>query len=158
MAFAINKFPFFFWAMLAAASQPSIATQVINGAKIYSPQERVEEEKIISKKIEERLDWKNRSIGQLDDVDDADRMLIGGLDVSILLRRSTGERFGVYEAIRNNGRKSVEIRMHLKNKLTDRFQLYGDSCQGASIHAEQVKEKFAVYETACTKRINSGKV
>lgn len=124
----------------------------------YSGQEKRQEEERIAKDIESRLDWHNRTQETLDDFDDEHRLLYGTLNESILLRKKTGERFGVFEAIRDNGRKSIEIRMHLKNKLADRFQLYGDSCQGASIHAEQVKEKFAVYETACSSLERNGSI
>ena len=122
----------------------------------YSAQEKRLEEARIFKDIESKLDWHNRTKETSDDFDDEHRLLYGTLNESILLRKKSGERFGVFEAIRDNGRKSIEIRLHQKSRLTDRFQLYGDACEGAEIHAEQVNDKFIVYETACSSLDRNG--
>lgn len=135
-------------ATLTATLTLSYATNALP-QNVYSAKQRQAEEIRISKDIEDKLDWRNRTKETLDDYDDEHRLLYGTLNESILLRQASGERFGVFESIRDNGRKSVEIRLHKKNKLTDRFFLYGDSCQGASIFAEAVTEKFVVYETGC---------
>lgn len=119
-------------------------------AKLYSARDRQIEEERIRKDIEEKLDWRNRTKETLDDYDDAHRMLYGTLNESILLRQVSGERFGVFESIQDNGEKSFEIRLHKKNKLTDRFFLFGDGCEGVSIHAEKVTPEFIVYETGCS--------
>lgn len=122
----------------ATLAQPSISSQ-----------ERQVEEVRIQKDIETKLDWRNRTKETLDDYDDAHRLLYSSLNESILLRQASGERFGVFESLRDNGRKSIEIRLHKKNKLSDRFFLYGDSCQGASLFAEKVTTEFVVYEAGC---------
>jgi len=134
--------------LFAATLALAITTNCLS-QHIYSPEERKAEEVRISKDIENKLDWHNRTKETLDDYDDAHRMLYGTLNESILLRQASGERFGVFESIRDNGRKSIEIRLHKKNKLTDRFFLFGDGCEGASIHAEKVAPEFIVYETGC---------
>lgn len=94
----------------ATLAQPSISSQ-----------ERQVEEVRIQKDIETKLDWRNRTKETLDDYDDTHRLLYSSLNESILLRQASGERFGVFESLRDNGRKSIEIRLHKKNKLSDRF-------------------------------------
>lgn len=126
--------------------------------KIYTPQERQVEEARIRNAIEEKLDWRNRTKETLDDYDDSERFLYGSLNESILLRQNSGERFGVFESFRDNGRKSVEIRLHTKNRLSDRYFLYGDSCQGAGIFAENVTKEFVIYETGCYTKGRNGDI
>lgn len=142
-----------FAATLALATATNCLSQ-----HIYSPEERKAEEIRISKDIENNLDWHNRTKETLDDYDDAHRMLYGRLNESILLRQASGERFGVFESIQDDGRKSIEIRLHKKNKLTDRFFLFGDSCEGASIHAEKVTSEFIVYETGCSSKSRNNSI
>jgi hypothetical protein len=120
--------------------------------KIYSQQEQKVEELRIREDIQEKLDWKNRSPEQLDDVPDADRMLLGGLNESILLRQATGERFGLFEGFSDTERtKVIEIRLHKKNKVTDRFAIYRpEICdKGVSIKAEKVTSQFVLYTATC---------
>lgn len=117
--------------------------------RVISSQERQAEEARIQKDIEGKRDWRNRTKETLDGYDDAHRLLYSSLNESILLRQASGERFGVFESLRDNGRKSVEIRLHKKNKLSDRYFLYGDSCQGASLFAEKITAEFVVYEAGC---------
>lgn len=122
------------------------------GTRTYTVHERKVEEERIRHKIEERLDWKSRAPEKLDDVPDADRLLIGGLDESILLRQATGERFGLFEGFDDMaGTKIIEIRFHKKNKLTDRFPVYSaDLCdQGVDISADKVASEFVTYTTTC---------
>lgn len=116
---------------------------------VYTGKEKLVEESRIAKDIESKLDRRNRTKETQDDYDDEHRLLYGTLNESILLRQSTGERFGVFEFIRENGKKSIEIRLHAKNKLTDRFFLFGDACERASIFAEKVTSKFVLYQTGC---------
>jgi hypothetical protein len=116
---------------------------------VYAGKEKLIEESRIAKDIESKLDWRNRTKETQDDYDDEHRLLYGTLNESILLRQSTRERFGVFESIRENGKKSIEIRLHTKNKLTDRFFLFGDACERASIFAEKVTSKFVLYQIGC---------
>lgn len=121
----------------------------VTAQKIYSSEERLHEEMRIKKEIEESLDWKNRTKETLDQYSDQERMLYGTLNESILLSKKSGERFGVFEAFRDNGRKAVEIRLHKKDKLSDRFLIYGDACEGASIAASKATNDFVVFEMGC---------
>lgn len=130
-------FPLFLAASSAAAQ------------KVYSSEERLIEETRIKKEIEENLDWENKTRETLDQYTDQERMLYGTLNESVLLSKETGERFGVFESFRDNGRKAIEIRLHKKDKLVDRFVLYGDACKGASITVNKVASEFIVFETGC---------
>lgn len=117
--------------------------------KVYLPEERLNEEARIRKEIEENLDWKNRTKETLDEYNDQERTLYGALNESVLLSQSSGERFGVFESFRDNGRKAIEIRLHKKDKLIDRFFLYGDGCKAASISASKVANDFIVFQMGC---------
>ena len=121
--------------------------------KIYDSREQRSEELRIRKDIEEKLDWRNRSPEQLDEVPDERRMLLGGLNESILLRRMTGERFGLFEAF-NNNRKFIELQLHKKNKITDRFPIYTQEIcdKGVSVKAEKVTSDFVLYTTSCVSK------
>ncbi|WP_040040750.1 hypothetical protein [Noviherbaspirillum autotrophicum] len=146
LVFVISLFPFFAGHALS---------EVVHENKMYSPQERQAEEARIRQKIEERLDWKNRSPEKLDDLPDADRMLIGGLNESILLRQENGERFGLFESFRDaDNIKIIEVRLHKKNKLTDRFPVYpsGLCDKGVDISADKVMPSYVVYSITCTSK------
>jgi len=121
--------------------------------KVYTPKERQVEEARLRKDIEEKLDWHNRPPETLDDVPDANRMLYGRVNESILLRQSTGERFWIFESFDDrDNTKAYEIRLHKKNKLTDRFFLYGDGCESVGIEAEKVTPNFSIYTTSCSSK------
>jgi len=142
---------FFLFNTLHALAQPQPSQQKSG----YTLAERQTEEAKIRKRIEEKLDWKNRTPEKLDDVPDANRMLIGGLDESILLRQATGERFGLFEAFDDaTNKKIIEMRLHKKNKLTDRFPVYSpEICDKfVDISADQVTSNFVVYTTTCYSR------
>jgi len=118
--------------------------------KTYSPKERQNEEARIRAKIEERLDWKNRTPEKLDEVADSDRLLRADLNESTLLRQATGERFGVFESFDDKTNTKVfEVLLHKKNKLTDRFFLFGSECKSASIAAKKVTATHALYLADC---------
>jgi len=126
--------------------------QSTSTAKLYSARDRQIEEERIRKDIEEKLDWHNRPRLQLDEVPDADRMLIGGLNESVLLHQATGERFGLFEAFDDTDKtKVIELRLHKKNKITERFQVYSaEYCdKGESVKAAKVTAKFVLYITNC---------
>lgn len=127
----------------------STVTPSVFAQKIYSSEERVKEEVRIRKEIEENLDWKNKTKETVDEYNDQDRMLYGTLNESILISRKSGERFGVFESFRDNGRKAIEIRLHKKNILSERFFLYGDACKGASISISKITKDFSVFEMGC---------
>lgn len=150
MRFLIHKsFIFLIAISLFIAAQGSLAQRV------YDSKEQHAEEIRIRKDIEDKLDWQNRSPEQLDDVPDADRMLLGGLNESILLRQATGERFGLFEAFNDADKtKIIEIRLHKKNKVTDRFPVYmPEICdKGVSIKAEKVTSEFVLYTTTCVSK------
>lgn len=131
------------------------STESALAQKIYDLKERKAEEIRIRKDIENKLDWRNRPRLQLDETPDADRMLIGGVNESILLRQGTGERFGLFEAFNDADKtKVIELRLHKKNKITGRFQVYSaEYCdRGASVKAAEVTSKFVLYITNCISR------
>lgn len=136
----------------------SVASSSASAQKFYSAEERMKEEARIQKEIEENLDWKNRTKETLDEYNDQERMLYGTINESVLLTRHTGERFGVFESFRDNGRKAIEVRLHNKNKLIDRYFLYGDACKGASIFARKIAKEFGVFEMGCYTIGKSGQI
>ncbi|WP_136419117.1 hypothetical protein [Noviherbaspirillum sp.] len=126
------------------------ATPNVHAEKIYSQKERQAEEARIQKDIEKNLDWRNRTPDTSDELPDADRWLYGRSNESILLRQSTGERFGIFESFDDkNNTKIFEIRMHKKSKLTGRFRPFQGNCEGESISAELVAAPFVLYQEMC---------
>jgi hypothetical protein len=129
---------------------PNALSQGAPARKIFSPQERQAEEVRIRKDVEEKLDWHNRAKETLDEIGDAHRMLYGKLNESILLRQATGERFGIFESFdEKTNTKRFEIRLHKKNKLTDRFLSGSVFCDSPAISADKVAEKFVLYREIC---------
>lgn len=135
-----------------------VVTSSVCAQKIYSSEERSKEEAHIRQDIEEKLDWKNRTKETLDEFKDQDRMLFGTLNESVLLSQQSGERFGVFESFRDNGRKAIEVRLHREDKLTDRFFLYGDACKGASISASRITKDFSLFEMGCYTTGKTGEI
>lgn len=117
--------------------------------KVYSQQERKAEEDRIRKDIEAKLDWRNRSKATLDEYDDEHRLLYGKLNESILLRTPTGERFGIYESFDQANTKRFEIRLHKKNKVTDRFFSGSVFCDAVALSADKVAPEFVLFREAC---------
>jgi|GEM_PF-3631272 len=117
--------------------------------KVFSQQERAAEEDRIRKDIESKLDWKSRSKETLDDYDDEHRLLYGKLNESILLRSATGERFGIYEAFDQANTKRFEIRLHKKNKVTDRFLSGSVYCDAMALSAEKVAAEYVLFREVC---------
>jgi len=123
--------------------------------KVYSARDRQIEEERIRKDIEEKLDWRNRTKETLDDYDDEHRLLYGTLNESILLRQSTGERFGIYESFDDaKNTKTYEIRFHRKNKITERFKSGVISCSDPAISADVVTKQFVLYREVCYRNNN----
>ncbi|HYD62338.1 MAG TPA: hypothetical protein VEC35_18390 [Noviherbaspirillum sp.] len=131
---------------------PSIAEGKIR--KVYSAQERAAEEARIRKDIEAKLDWQNRTKETLDDYDDEHRLLYSKLNESILLRSSTGERFGIYESFDQGGYKRFEIRLHKKNKITDRFLSGRVICDAIALSAEKVTTEYVLFREVCYRNDN----
>ncbi len=124
--------------------------------KAYSHQEREAEELRIRKDIEVKLDWRNRSKETLDDYDDEHRLLYSKLNESILLRNSTGERFGIFESFDQANTKRYEIRLHKKNRVTDRFLSGSVYCDAVALSAEKVAAEYVLFREVCN-RNNSPK-
>ncbi|HEV2610917.1 MAG TPA: hypothetical protein VGU61_11665 [Noviherbaspirillum sp.] len=140
-----------------AITLPIAAKNIPPEQKVFSNKERRAEEIRIQKKIEEGLDWRNRTKETLDEYDDEHRLLYGMLNESILLRTATGERFGIYESIseETNARR-LEIRLHKKNKLTDRFLSSSVYCGSAALSADQVAPTFVLFREVCYQNGRAG--
>ncbi|HJV74839.1 MAG TPA: hypothetical protein VJ654_11500 [Noviherbaspirillum sp.] len=145
-----KKFCFVLAATVLSAAASFASSQNPQPQKVYTEKERLAEEARIRKDIEEKLDWRNRTKETLDDYDDAHRMLYGTLNESILLHQATGERFGIFESINEKTHtKRLEIRLHEKNKLTDRFLSGAVYCDTPAISADKVTTKFVLYREVC---------
>jgi hypothetical protein len=135
----------------------SAATVTPPERKVFSNKEKRAEEIRIQKKIEESLDWRNRTKETLDEYDDEHRLLYGMLNESILLRTATGERFGIYESINEEtNTRRLEIRLHRKDKLTDRFLSGSVYCDSAALSADQVASTFVLFREICYRNSRAG--
>lgn len=137
------------FAALAFLLLPFVSAAESMTRKVYSQQERDTEESRIRKDIEAKLDWRNRSKETLDDYDDENRLLYGKLNESILLRSSTGERFGIYESFDQANTKRFEIRLHKKNKATDRFRSGSVFCDAIALSADKVAAEYVLFREIC---------
>lgn len=138
---------------MAANSIWANGTEFSREPKKYSADEKKTEEARIQKDIEEKLDWRNRTKETLDDYDDAHRLLYGEINESILLRKATGERFGIFESFNDQGNeKRFEIRLHKKNKLVARFLSGSVQCDSMALAADEVTENFTLYREVCYRK------
>lgn len=144
--------PNFLFSIAAIAFVPVVfisSAEALTTRKIYTKQEREAEEIRIREDIESKLDWRNRSKETLDDHDDEHRLLYGKLNESILLRGSTGERFGIYESFDQANTKRFEIRLHKRNKVTDRYLSGSIVCDAIAISAEKVATEYVLFREIC---------
>lgn len=140
-----------------AVTVPTAANDRPPEQKVYSNRERRAEEIRIQKEIEEGLDWRNRIKETLDEYDDEHRLLYGMLNESILLRTATGERFGIFESIsEDTNTRRLEIRLHRKNKITDRFLSSSMYCGNAALSADQVAPTFVLFREVCHRNGRAG--
>lgn len=135
----------------AIVASPLTFASTVEGTtrKVYSQQEREAEENRIQKDIETKLDWRNRSKETLDEYDDDHRLLYGKLNESILLRSATGERFGIYQSFDQANTKRFEIRLHKKNKVTDRFLSGSVYCDAVALTADKVAPEYVLFREIC---------
>lgn len=134
---------------IVTTSPLPFASTTTSPGKAHSQQEREAEKNRIRKDIEFKLEWKNRSKETLDDYDDEHRLLYGKLNESILLRSSTSERFGIYESFDQANTKRFEIRLHKKNKVTDRFLSGSVYCDTVALSAEKVAAEYVLFREIC---------
>jgi len=122
-----------------------------NAQKVYSAEERKIEESRITRDIAANLDWHNRPPETLDDISDEKRWLYARTNESILLRRATGERFGIFESFDDRTNKKIfEVRLHTKSNLTDRFRPFQNNCDGASLVAEKADPRYILFREICS--------
>lgn len=137
-------------AIIASVSSLLISpTEGKSTRKVYTKQEREADEVRIREDVESKLDWRNRSKETLDDYDDERRLLYGKLNESILLRSATGERFGIYESFDQANTKRFEIRLHKRDKVTDRFLSGSIFCDAIAISADKVAREYVLFREIC---------